>query len=103
MKTSSDTRRILHKGDWQTWSGEMLVVPLFEPEGENKDKLSELSPQALNFDSKVDGALSEMISNAELKGKVGTSSTIRLSRSAPVITHALSHGLNCCNDHSVHD
>ena len=65
----------------------MLIVPLFEPEGESKEKLSALSPQALDFDSKLDGALSEMILNAELKGKLGTSSSVRLSKSSPVIAY----------------
>ena len=57
------------KGDWTAWRGEVLVIPLFEPEGDSKDKLSTLSPQALSFDSQVDGALSEMISSARLGEK----------------------------------
>ena len=77
----------MSEGDWTTWAGDLIVIPLFEPEGGQKDQLSSLPAEALNFDSKVDGALSEIIQNAELKGKPGTSSTSRLSKSAQANMH----------------
>jgi hypothetical protein len=71
-------------GDVLTWSGDLVIIPLFEPEGDNKEQLASLNAQATELDSKLDGALSEMISLNELKGKPGSSSLVRLGKSAPV-------------------
>ncbi len=61
-----------------------MIIPLFEPEGDNKEQLASLNAQAAELDKKLDGALSEMISSNELKGKPGSSSLVRLGKSAPV-------------------
>ncbi len=66
------------------WSGDLVIIPLFEPEGDNKEQLASLNAQATELDAKLDGALSELISLNELKGKPGSSSLVRLGKSAPV-------------------
>ena len=44
------------------WSGDLVIIPLFEPEGDNKEQLASLNAQATELDAKLDGALSELIS-----------------------------------------
>lgn len=60
-----------------TWSGDCLVVGLFETETELTGDLAEL-------DQKLAGTLSELIAEAEFKGKEGSSAVTRVGANSPI-------------------
>ncbi len=60
-----------------TWSGDCLVVGLFETETELTGDLAEL-------DQKLAGTLSELIAEAEFKGKEGSSVVTRVGANSPI-------------------
>ncbi|CEM05385.1 unnamed protein product [Vitrella brassicaformis CCMP3155] len=78
------------------WTGDALVVSFFQPEESDKDKDEKKDPDApptspiklegplAELDSKLDGALREILDVNEFKGASGSTATVRLSSSSPV-------------------
>jgi len=62
------------KGDAATWSGDLLIVPVFSPpESEDKDKVGELKGPAKDLDAALGGMLTSMIADNTFKGGKGES------------------------------
>lgn len=59
------------------WSGDCLVIGLFENAVELTDELAEL-------DQKLSGTLTELIAEAEFKGKEGSSAVTRVGAGSPI-------------------
>lgn len=68
----------------EDYKGEMLLVPLYEPEGDNKEALSPVDGTALLLDAKLDGAIADLVTSGEFKGKAGSSANVRLGKGAAV-------------------
>lgn len=63
------------------WEGDLLIVGLFEEALEKKDDKF-ISADLVALDAKLGGILSEMVTDADFKGKAGTSAVARLGGKA---------------------
>lgn len=68
----------------EAWEGDLLVVPIFAPGGDDKEALAVVDGIAKTIDDKTDGAITEMVEVNEFKGKDGSSAIVRLPKSSPV-------------------
>mmetsp|Transcript_4455 Transcript_4455/g.10224 ORF Transcript_4455/g.10224 Transcript_4455/m.10224 type:complete len:581 (+) Transcript_4455:35-1777(+) len=66
------------------YEGELLIVPVCAPEGEDKEKLSDASGATKEVDGKLDGAVKDLIESSEFKGGAGQAATVRLAKASPV-------------------
>jgi len=68
----------------EAWEGDLLVLPIFQPDTEDKKALAVVEGIAKTLDDKTDGAISEMVETNEFKGKDGSSAIVRLPKSSLV-------------------
>ena len=69
------------------WSGDLLAIGVFEDAFTiTNDKPSISSPQLTALDADLDGALSDITTLFDFKGKAGTSQTIRVGKNARFVT-----------------
>jgi len=68
----------------EEWEGDLLVMPIFAPEGDDKEALAVVDGVAKTLDEKSDGAVTEMVEINEFKGKEGSSAIVRLPKSSSV-------------------
>ncbi|CAM9588214.1 unnamed protein product [Chrysoparadoxa australica] len=59
-----------------TWSGDLIVVPVFQPASEDKEALAELTGRAAAVDASLNGAISELIKAESFKGAAKSSASM---------------------------
>jgi len=64
------------------WEGDLIFVPMFAPDTEDKEALAEVVGVAKTMDGKTSGAITEMVEQNEFKGGAGQSVVVRLAGSA---------------------
>mmetsp|Transcript_40116 Transcript_40116/g.78632 ORF Transcript_40116/g.78632 Transcript_40116/m.78632 type:complete len:587 (-) Transcript_40116:380-2140(-) len=66
------------------YKGELLIVPLAAPAGEDKEALSAPEGDTKEVDETFDGAVVDLIASSDFKGGAGTAATVRLAKGSNV-------------------